>query len=169
MGGSRKVNKEYWIRTKRVLLAASLLSVLPPPLAQGGEVRGSASVSSQQQAVLEALTPKQLSRFLAGTSPVNITLRSGESLAEFLERLGSGFELSWNTFDGGGSTVASIAGDFELAGTIGQPDAGPSAEADFELVGGFWVDLPDFEATIFGDGFESGDTSAWSGTVGFQQ
>ena len=34
------------------------------------------------------------------------------------------FDLSWHTIDGGGGY--SVGGTFELNGTIGQPDAGPS-------------------------------------------
>ena len=51
------------------------------------------------------------------------------------------FAINWYTIDGGGGF--STGGDFELEGTIGQPDAGPTAGAmtggDFELTGGFWV------------------------------
>ncbi len=166
MGGSRKLKTEFWKCKKRGWLVVASLLVLSAPLTGGEEF---STVSSQQHAILEALTPEQLREFLAGASPANIVLRDGESLAKFLERNGSGFELSWSTLDGGGSTIGSFGGDFELAGTVGQPDAGPSAEADFELIGGFWVNLPNPEAAIFEDGFESGDTSAWSGTTGLQQ
>ncbi len=51
------------------------------------------------------------------------------------------YELSWNTIDGGG-VMCSTGGDFELSGTIGQPDAGPGVAGmvggDFTLTGGFW-------------------------------
>ena len=46
------------------------------------------------------------------------------------------YEIDWYTIDGGGGT--STGGNFELSGTIGQPDAGAMAGADFELAGGFW-------------------------------
>ncbi len=50
------------------------------------------------------------------------------------------FEMDWHTLDGGGGY--SAGGDFELEGTIGQHDAGPTTGpmtgGDFELVGGFW-------------------------------
>jgi hypothetical protein len=50
---------------------------------------------------------------------------------------GGDYDLSWNTIDGGGGT--STGGAFELAGTIGQHDAGvPLTGGTFELVGGFW-------------------------------
>ncbi len=57
---------------------------------------------------------------------------------------GGGFDLSWNTFDGGGG-MSSTGGGFELGGTIGQPDANTvvMTGGDFELSGGFWpVTLP---------------------------
>jgi len=57
---------------------------------------------------------------------------------------GGPYDLSWNTLDGGGGT--STGGGFELSGTAGQPDAGPSTGpmtgGAFELVGGFWPGTP---------------------------
>src|SRR6185295_5788574 len=54
---------------------------------------------------------------------------------------GQTYDLSWHTVDGGGA-MNSAGGAFVLAGTIGQPDAGPFAPpmtgGAFELVGGFW-------------------------------
>jgi hypothetical protein len=69
------------------------------------------------------------------------------------------YDLSWYTVDGGGE-MFSTGGDYELSGTIGQPDASEVMIGDeFELTGGFWfrippgdweddgdVDLNDFEA-----------------------
>ncbi len=50
------------------------------------------------------------------------------------------FTIDWSTIDGGGGY--SAGGDFELEGTIGQHDAGPSTGemtgGDFALTGGFW-------------------------------
>ena len=48
------------------------------------------------------------------------------------------FDLSWHTIDGGGEMFTS-GGDFELSGTIGQPDAGAMIGGEFELVSGFWA------------------------------
>ena len=49
------------------------------------------------------------------------------------------FALDWWTIDGGGE-MWTTGGDFELSGTIGQPDAGPAMTGgDFELTGGFWA------------------------------
>lgn len=47
-------------------------------------------------------------------------------------------DLSWRTIDGGGGT--SAGGDFEVAGTIGQPDPGPAATGgDWSVTGGYWA------------------------------
>jgi len=51
------------------------------------------------------------------------------------------FEVSRSTIDGGG-VMFSTGGDFELSGTIGQPDAGTMAGGDFSLSGGFWFAEP---------------------------
>lgn len=52
---------------------------------------------------------------------------------------GEGLSIDWYTIDGGGE-MAGTGGDFELSGTIGQPDAGPtSTGGQFSLTGGFWV------------------------------
>ena len=47
------------------------------------------------------------------------------------------FELIRSTVDGGG-TMFCTGGDFELSGTIGQPDAGTMEGGEFELAAGFW-------------------------------
>ena len=50
---------------------------------------------------------------------------------------GGGLDLSWHSIDSGGGT--SIAGAYELSGTIGQPDAGALLSAGtYTLAGGFW-------------------------------
>ncbi|MBU0640895.1 MAG: hypothetical protein KKB50_18670 [Planctomycetes bacterium] len=60
------------------------------------------------------------------------------------------FTLDWWTIDDGGE-MWTTGGDFELSGTIGQPDASttPMSGGDFELVGGFWSGV--------GPAFEIGD------------
>jgi len=47
------------------------------------------------------------------------------------------YDLFWWTVDSGGATFSS-GGDYELGGTIGQPDAGTLSGGDFILGGGFW-------------------------------
>lgn len=49
------------------------------------------------------------------------------------------FDLTWHTIDGGG-VMGNTGGDFELSGTVGQPDAGATMTGgEFSLNGGFWV------------------------------
>jgi hypothetical protein len=48
------------------------------------------------------------------------------------------FEMYWSTLDGGGGVL--VGDDYELMGTIGQPDAVTLLTGDdVELMGGFWV------------------------------
>jgi len=48
------------------------------------------------------------------------------------------YGLSWYTIEGGGHASAS-GGAYTLAGTAGQPDAGPAMTGGpYRLVGGFW-------------------------------
>jgi hypothetical protein len=55
------------------------------------------------------------------------------------------FAIDWHTHDGGGAggTSSSVGGGYDLAGTIGQPDASspasPMTGGAFQLVGGFWA------------------------------
>ena len=53
-------------------------------------------------------------------------------------QLGGGYDLTWNTIDGGGGT--STGGAYSLSGTIGQPDAGSMSGGAYTLNGGFWND-----------------------------
>jgi len=57
----------------------------------------------------------------------------------------SQYSIPWYTIDGGGASAptAAAGGSFEVAGTIGQPDAGsfaaPMSGGAYSVVGGFWV------------------------------
>ena len=51
------------------------------------------------------------------------------------------FEISRWTIDGGG-VMESKGGEFELSGTIGQPDTGILKSYEFTLTGGFWFEQP---------------------------
>lgn len=54
-----------------------------------------------------------------------------------LAQTGGEYGLSWSTIDGGGGK--SSGGSYTLAGTIGQPDAGPAMSGGgHTLTGGFW-------------------------------
>jgi len=49
---------------------------------------------------------------------------------------GSGYDLTWNTIDGGGGS--SSGGGYTLDGTIGQSDAGALSGGGYTVSGGFW-------------------------------
>jgi len=78
----------------------------------------------------------------AATAAVLIVICMATWLVAGAPLLADDFDLSWYTVDGGGA-MFSAGGDFEVSGTIGQPDAGPASGAmtggTFELAGGFWV------------------------------
>ena len=48
-----------------------------------------------------------------------------------------GYALEWHTVDGGGRQY-SEGGEFKLAGTIGQHDAGAMIGGEFTVAGAFW-------------------------------
>ncbi|MCA9294683.1 MAG: hypothetical protein KDA20_12810 [Phycisphaerales bacterium] len=51
---------------------------------------------------------------------------------------GPTYEIDWHTIDGGG-VLNATGGNYELSGTIGQPDASnPATGGSYSLVGGFW-------------------------------
>jgi hypothetical protein len=60
------------------------------------------------------------------------------SVRSLVAESGGGYDLTWNTYDGGGGT--STGGGFELSGTAGQPDAGEQVltGGNYSLAGGFW-------------------------------
>ena len=59
-------------------------------------------------------------------------LRASAALAQS----GGGYDLSWSTVDGGGTT--STGANYVLTGTIGQADADAITGGTYRLVGGFW-------------------------------
>lgn len=65
-------------------------------------------------------------------------------------------DITWSTMDAGGGISASDSATLE--GTMGQVDAGKMTGSGLTMYGGFW---PVTLNSIFADGFESGDTSAW--------
>jgi hypothetical protein len=65
-----------------------------------------------------------------------LSIMSRASIAQSDTPPEGGFDLSWYTIDCGAET--SSGGSFQLAGTIGQPDAGAAMTGgNFALVGGF--------------------------------
>ena len=69
---------------------------------------------------------------------LTIALPMGAPRAE--AQSGGGYDLTWNTIDGGGVTF-STGGAYSLDGTIGQGDAGTLSGGSYTLTGGFWVDF----------------------------
>jgi hypothetical protein len=51
------------------------------------------------------------------------------------------YSIDWFTVDGGGGTTSDDV--YEIAGTIGQPDAGSVIAGNYFIEGGFWSDLED--------------------------
>ena len=79
------------------------------------------------------------------------------------------FANSWYSVDSGGGV--SAGGGFQIVGSIGQFDTSQSSGGSFEVVGGFLVvptlnGCDDFPSGIFCDDFESGNSSAWTRTIG---
>ncbi|MGE0640212.1 MAG: hypothetical protein AB7G12_13740 [Thermoanaerobaculia bacterium] len=74
-------------------------------------------------------------------------------------------EIRWTTVDTGPRETA-IAGATTLRATVGQVEATAVATGgSFTLRGGFWPGAVALHATLFVDGFESGDFGAWSLTI----
>jgi len=53
-----------------------------------------------------------------------------------LAQTGGGYDLTWNTIDGG--YTFSTGGSYSLGGTVGQADAGALSGGGYTLGGGFW-------------------------------
>lgn len=71
---------------------------------------------------------------------------------------GADLEVRWSTLDGGGGLAT--AGQYTVIGTVGQTDAGaPMLGGSYSVRGGFWTTAA--SASVFSDGFESGDLAAW--------
>lgn len=72
------------------------------------------------------------------------------SIASVLTVVADDFTIDRSTIDGGGG-MRSTGGDFDLSGTIGQPDAGALLTGGgFEVTGGFWFRVVTGDAN--GDG-----------------
>ena len=59
------------------------------------------------------------------------------SIAAVHAQSGGGYDLTWNSVDGGGATFSS-GGGYTLGGTAGQPDAATWSGGGYTLNGGFW-------------------------------
>jgi hypothetical protein len=84
--------------------------------------------------------------------------------------LAQDYAIDWHTVDGGGE-MWSIGGDYELGGTIGQPDAGIMSGGTYSLTGGLWVvGLPSCACPgdVNGDGLRNGlDIQAFGSCLGW--
>lgn len=68
--------------------------------------------------------------------------------------------MDWWSVDGGGGRASG--GTWTVVSAIGQFDAGSLSGGSLDLEGGFIVADEPGETPLFADGFESGDTGAWS-------
>jgi hypothetical protein len=85
------------------------------------------------------------SRWLVGLILLGVLLTAaGGALAQS----GGGYDLRWNTVDGGGITFAT-GGSYRLGGTIGQADAGLMTGGVYTLSGGFWGGLPAMRYRVY--------------------
>ncbi len=75
-----------------------------------------------------------MKRAMLSLLAVSVLVASGLPAAA---QSGDGYDLTWNTIDGGGATF-STGGGYSLGGTVGQPDAGLLAGGGYSLLGGFW-------------------------------
>ena len=70
------------------------------------------------------------------------------------ERGGVGYDLSRQTAHGGGA-MRAVGGMYELSGTIGQPEAGVSTGAAYQMSAAFWFPVAP------GDAGEDGSVGLW--------
>lgn len=71
---------------------------------------------------------------------------------------GAEWDISWHSIDSGGE-LSAAGGNWELSGTIGQPDATEANAAvggTWTLTGGFWGWLAEYLDVLFSDRFENG-------------
>jgi hypothetical protein len=79
-----------------------------------------------------------ISALLALASILAVTLPGA------LAQTGGGYDLTWNTMDGGG-VIESTGGSFSLSGTIAQPEVGAILDGGaYSLIGGFWTGVPPY-------------------------
>lgn len=124
-----------------------------------------ALTSSIEARIARSLSPSQLESYASGVDPRSIPLTLGTTLDDHIQRvlLGTDFEVSWHSIDGGGGV--SRGGALEVAGSAGQVDARVLVGGDFRWTGGFFSAASPSGCgstpTIHCDGFETGDLSRW--------
>ncbi len=89
----------------------------------------------------EVTSPLRGKFLLAFALLVVIALTTSQTIAPASAQSGGGYDLTWNSIDGGGG-MFSTGGSYSLGGTIGQADAGTMSGGSYTLNGGFWVDFP---------------------------
>ena len=88
---------------------------------------------------------------------------SGEEDARAAPKTARADEMTaWSVDSGGGE---ASGGAFSLTAAIGQPDARLISQCGTVLDGGLWAGAVDLQP-VFCNGFEGGDTGAWSSVVG---
>lgn len=70
---------------------------------------------------------------------LQISLMIGVCCTTATAQSGGGYDLTWSTLDSGSHSSAVVNG-YQLAGTIGQADAGELSGGAYVLSGGFWTD-----------------------------
>ncbi len=89
------------------------------------------------EAALRPYKNRRVRILLALVILILIALTASQTFAPASAQSGGGYDLTWNTMDGGGG-MFSIGGTYQLGGTIGQPDAGTLSGGAYTLRGGFW-------------------------------
>ncbi len=72
----------------------------------------------------------------------------GEASPGVQAQSGNGYDLTWNTLEGGGPAAAPD-GSFSLYGSFGQPDASQLLSGGaYTLTGGFWSGIPAYSINL---------------------
>ncbi len=79
--------------------------------------------------------------------PVAVLIAALLSVTIATAQTGSGYDLTWNTLDGGSGATAG--GGYTLDGTLGQWDAGVQSGGGYTLMGGFWSGVSEESAVTF--------------------
>ncbi len=96
--------------------------------------------ASRGEAPLRPYEKHRAAILLALAILILLTLTNNASISPASAQTGGGYDLTWNTIDGGGA-MFSVGGAYSLGGTIGQADAGTMSGGAYTLNGGFWVDF----------------------------
>ena len=138
----------------RFLLLMPVLMIFITPDINSSPLQ--AQAFSHGSLFLEKLTTSEMDAFLKGEDPKTVILQDGRTLEEFLGSLPI-LEVYRDTVGAGGTCSGST---LQLRGSVSTSGNGGSLLGDsFELRAGYWGESD----ILFIDGFESGDTSFWTG------